>query len=550
MADSNQCRYWSVANDSRPTSIHECLREDGTLDVLLYFEFSDKEHELSLLERNQMLVTEEEYEEEDAENQTLQRKIRQRKHKTLRPYYFDDAGNTIFLEPEQTVWYLMYVKGPPLDDNKFLAKFRRRFRLPYSEFLVLLDKVKSAAIYFKRWMSKDAAGKKSSPIELLLLGALRYLGRGLTFDDLEEYTAINEETHRQFFHRFIDYGSEVLHDEYVRYPKNAFEYSNHRHEYDVAGLYGAGFSTDATNVVMWNCSHNLKQMNMGFKQSHTARTYNLSCNHRRQILYTTKGHPSRWNDKTLAIFDEFMFGIKSGKMLQDVTFKLFEYNETGKNIRERGYAGAWGLVDNGYHRWTCTQAPQKANIRLAEQRLSEFIESMRKDSECVFGILKGRWRILKMGIRLKGCEPADKIWLTCCALHNWLLFADGLSKKWSEGVRSSDYEGELGDNDPEDTHLAPFAIQRLSATEVRRFGSHQHYQESVRAMELQHPTMLFADTEENDEGNVQPTQTQFDSSGNIFINSLAYDDFRKRLVVHFDILHQQNKIVWPRSRKH
>jgi hypothetical protein len=38
----------------------------------------------------------------------------------------------------------------------------------------------------------------------MLLGTLRYLGREWTFDDLEEAMLIDEETHRQFFHHFID----------------------------------------------------------------------------------------------------------------------------------------------------------------------------------------------------------------------------------------------------------------------------------------------------------------------------------------------------------
>ena len=74
---------------------------------------------------------------------------------------------------------------------------------------------------------------------------------------------------------------------------------------------------------------------------------------------------------------------------------------------------------------------------------------MRKDVECTFGILKGRFRILKTGIRLHGTDAADKIWMTCCALHNWLLEVDGLSEGWESGTRS-EWEGELGDNDTED----------------------------------------------------------------------------------------------------
>ncbi len=50
--------------------------------------------------------------------------------------------------------------------------------------------------------------------------------------------------------------------------------------------------------------------------------------------------------------------------------------------------------------------------------------------------LKERWRILKSGIRLYNTEPADNVWLRCCAVHNMLLDVDGLSKSWNNGVRS------------------------------------------------------------------------------------------------------------------
>ena len=60
---------------------------------------------------------------------------------------------------------------------------------------------------------------------------------------------------------------------------------------------------------------------------------------------------------------------------------------------------------------------------------------MRKDVECTFGILKGRWRILKVGVSLygnkRGLDTVDNTWKTCCALHNMLLEEDGLD--WSMG---------------------------------------------------------------------------------------------------------------------
>jgi hypothetical protein len=52
----------------------------------------------------------------------------------------------------------------------------------------------SSGGYMKRWKDgATAANKKpAAPLCLLLLCALRYLGRGWTFDDLEESTAISD----------------------------------------------------------------------------------------------------------------------------------------------------------------------------------------------------------------------------------------------------------------------------------------------------------------------------------------------------------------------
>ena len=52
----------------------------------------------------------------------------------------------------------------------------------------------------------------------MILRALRYLGRGWAFDDIEEARAINEETHRQFFHIYIAFGSTELYERFVIVP--------------------------------------------------------------------------------------------------------------------------------------------------------------------------------------------------------------------------------------------------------------------------------------------------------------------------------------------
>jgi DDE superfamily endonuclease len=82
------------------------------------------------------------------------------------------------------------------------------------------------------------------------------------------------------------------------------------------------------------------------------------------------------------------------------------------------YKGVWLIVENGYLSWSITIPSMKTTIDRQEIRWSEWVESIRKDVESTFGILKGRFQILKTDIRLHGVNSASKVWMTCCALHH------------------------------------------------------------------------------------------------------------------------------------
>jgi hypothetical protein len=383
-----------LVGNSGPKSINHCIGEDGWIDPVLFMEYRRKSHDewtqfLRVVEKKRRALANE----KDAEPA----KKRTRRYKANKLEMVDASGNTIAADPKVSPWYLLYVNPSlsNLENKKFHAKFRRRFRLPYENYEELLADLSNSG-KFKRWQSADAVGRPSSPLALMLLGALRYLGRGWTFDDVEEATLIDEETHRQFFHCFIDYCSTTLYKRYVISPSSPEDAASHMHEMEQAGCHGSCGSTDGVHITMEKCSHRLKQHHLGPKLSHTARSYNVTVNHRRRILSSTPGHPSRWNDKTLVLFDDFVKGIHDGTILQDVEFELLERGINGEVLTVK-YRGAWLMVDNGYLQWSTTVPPIKNTAKYSEIRWSEWVESLRKDVECTFGILKGRWRILKTG---------------------------------------------------------------------------------------------------------------------------------------------------------
>lgn len=61
-----------------------------------------------------------------------------------------------------------------------------------------------------------------------------------------------------------------------------------------------------------------------------------------------------------------------------------------------------------------------------EGKWSKTLESVRKDVERFFGILKGRFRILKLGVLFQDKIDIDNMFFTCCTLHNMLHAFDGL----------------------------------------------------------------------------------------------------------------------------
>jgi hypothetical protein len=193
------------------------------------------------------------------------------------------------------------------------------------------------------------------------------------------------------------------------------------------------------------------------------------------------------------------------------------------------------LCNNGYVEWSTTVPPHKCSQDRRAKRWSEWLESMRKDVECTFGILKGRWRIFKTGIRLHGTKPADQIFKTCCALHNWLLEIDGLDDEWERGV-PSEWEGSLGQHHLSDPRTAEFfALHRLEAGDA-----------DCDMCSIGYGTGDSPCNSNNSSPRATSHQTTREETRNIRrVWKLSLPFFRGKLIDHFDILWRQHKIEWP-----
>lgn len=82
--------------------------------------------------------------------------------------------------------------------------------MSYSSFEEHLDEVRNEK-QFASWIESETnvTGRFSRQIEVLLLGTLRHLKRGFSFDDLEEQNFIPEEVYSIFVQTYKDWKQRV-----------------------------------------------------------------------------------------------------------------------------------------------------------------------------------------------------------------------------------------------------------------------------------------------------------------------------------------------------
>jgi hypothetical protein len=393
---------------------------------------------------------------------------------------------------------------------------------------------------FEQWNDRtDCTGSASTPIELLVLATLKILGRDWKFDDFEDIIGVSYTTIRLFFHKFCKYGATELYSMYVKYPQTRDELYHHMHKYTQLGLNGCVGSMDATHVDSGRIPGSLIQGHSSFKSNHPARAYNITVNHDRKILYSTRGFPGRWNDKTIVRYDEFYCQILNGTIGSDANFSLYYYDSTLQMVKQQKYTGAWIIVDNGYLNRSITVPPMKATLYRDELMWSKWVESVRKDVECTFGILKGRFLILRSPSRYHKLEYMDNVWLTCCALHNMLIDeanADLLrpvNEVAQMPVHRTDNDNDDDDDDDNDDEYNNAQIDTI-------FEQWQAQQKEAI------DRIAGMDVDFSLVNNIPAPDDPSYPNGceNIPVNKLQLKVFRSRLIQHFAISKMLGKIQW------
>ena len=284
-----------------------------------------------------------------------------------------------------------------------------------------------------------------------------------------------------------------------------------------AGFNGCIGSTDATHFGMLSYDSWSTISHCSNKLNTASRNYNATVTHCRQILGTTSGNPYTWNNNTVILYDKLVISVNEGELFDGHEFTLLEFNSE-RNIADVQYRGVWFTVENGYLSWSCIVPPINNRVTYKYVKFSEWLESLRKDLECTFGIMKGRFCILRYGTRLCSLRKCDQVWATCCVLHNRLLFIDGLHKNWSTGKLSN---WEIRDDKFKNSTAGKFALNRLT----------RYHHNELEAVANADSTTVSND--------------RFDKhtlDGKIIVKNMPLSVFQQCLVKYFDIRFKINTI--------
>ena len=122
-------------------------------------------------------------------------------------YCNPSTGKMLKVCPQLSSWWIDYIENPEPDSPSWNEEFCQRFRLPYVLFIQILEWVCSDDCdgLFDQWRTEanhDFTGKQNNkkvlPLDLLLLGSPRNLGRGWTFNNIKGATKISRDVHRCF----------------------------------------------------------------------------------------------------------------------------------------------------------------------------------------------------------------------------------------------------------------------------------------------------------------------------------------------------------------
>ena len=225
--------------------------------------------------------------------------------------------------------------------------------------------------------------------ELHILGVLKVLGHHSPFRTLRSDTNICASEHRSFFHFFISRMYSIQ-DQFISYPSTEADLQEITTRYEENFLPGCGGSVNVVHIKWSKCPAGDYNRCKG-KEGYPSVCFEVITGYDRQVLGVSSVHFGTRNDQHIIRTDETVSLICTG-WYKNIKWSC--YDGFG-NLHED--CGIYLICDGGYLRWPQLVCPYKHKpVSTRKGYFSSRVESVCKDVDCVFGIIKKGGRFLIM----------------------------------------------------------------------------------------------------------------------------------------------------------
>ncbi|KAL5719056.1 hypothetical protein ACHQM5_011888 [Ranunculus cassubicifolius] len=283
-----------------------------------------------------------------------------------------------------------------------LEQFKNRFRVSRDVFLRIYHRLRNHPLFIRK---TDGLGHKGIHPKVKITAAFRYLAYGSAANTLDETYFLGIQTTIDALLHFCTAMNEEFGSEYMRIPNKA-DVARILEDSEARGWPGCLGSLDCTTWEWKNCP--ISQVGQYMGKTHEATlVMEALCSHDGWIWHSLCGMAGGFNDITVLdhsnLFEPYCTGA-----LPPVNYYV---NGVHYNM---GYY----LCDGIYPKWACLINAERVLDTAAKRNFTKVHEATRKDIECSFGRLKGKWHILERPARFHYREDMTNVMNCCVILHN------------------------------------------------------------------------------------------------------------------------------------
>jgi len=229
-------------------------------------------------------------------------------------------------------------------------------------------------------------------------------------------TTVNE-----MFKTFVKNYSAAYYDVHVYVPEGE-EMDQVIADYTKMGFPGCVGSMDVTHLMWKQCPSALRHVCTGRYHCPSV-AFQMVCAHTRRIHHVSRPFYGATNDISITYNDPYPRDVMNGNVHQDRVFRT--YDREGVILLWRG---AYLICDGGYPKCVSFVDPTLMDYEYLTVSWAEWLESVRKDVERLFGALKMRFRWISKAIEYKDIETLGYAVKVAAILHNRLLAYDNFDK--------------------------------------------------------------------------------------------------------------------------